>query len=118
MAELLAQQAEREAGILSRAFRRAARSAFLWPENAVDLYINESVYWANVPNDVYAMTIGGYPVIKKWLSYREYKVLGRALKQPIAVWRAKFMCYDEPTIQGQSERSEGQAQTKVRSIDR
>ena len=37
MAELLAQQAEREAGILSRAFRRAARSAFLWPENAVDL---------------------------------------------------------------------------------
>jgi histidinol phosphatase-like PHP family hydrolase len=37
IAELLAQQAEREAGTLSRAFRRAARSAFLWPENAVDL---------------------------------------------------------------------------------
>lgn len=36
-AELLAQQAERETGILSRAFRRAARSAFLWPENAADL---------------------------------------------------------------------------------
>jgi histidinol phosphatase-like PHP family hydrolase len=32
VAELLAQQAERESGILSRAFRRAARSAFLWPE--------------------------------------------------------------------------------------
>jgi hypothetical protein len=26
------------------------------------------------------MTIGGYPVIKKWLSYREYRVLGRALR--------------------------------------
>jgi histidinol phosphatase-like PHP family hydrolase len=37
IAELLARQAERESGILSRAFRRAARSAFLWPENAVDL---------------------------------------------------------------------------------
>src|SRR5207249_6113379 len=37
IAELLAQQAEREAGILVRAFRRAARSAFLWPENVVDL---------------------------------------------------------------------------------
>jgi histidinol phosphatase-like PHP family hydrolase len=37
VAELLAQQAEREAGILSRAFRRAARSAFLWPENVTDL---------------------------------------------------------------------------------
>ena len=32
VAELLARQAERESGILSRAFRRAARSAFLWPE--------------------------------------------------------------------------------------
>jgi histidinol phosphatase-like PHP family hydrolase len=32
IAELLAQQAERETGTLSRAYRRAARSAFLWPE--------------------------------------------------------------------------------------
>src|SRR3954465_14155677 len=32
IAELLAQQAERETGIRVRAFRRAARSAFLWPE--------------------------------------------------------------------------------------
>src|SRR4029077_6853875 len=32
-----AQQAERETGILSRAFRRAARSAFLWPEEVSDL---------------------------------------------------------------------------------
>jgi histidinol phosphatase-like PHP family hydrolase len=32
IAELLAQQAERETGILSRAYRRAACNAFLWPE--------------------------------------------------------------------------------------
>jgi hypothetical protein len=50
------------------------------PKNAVDIFINDKVYWANVPLDVWTMTIGGYPVIKKWLSYREYKVLGRALK--------------------------------------
>jgi histidinol phosphatase-like PHP family hydrolase len=37
IAELLAQQAERETGILSRAFRRAARNAFLWPEEVSDL---------------------------------------------------------------------------------
>jgi histidinol phosphatase-like PHP family hydrolase len=37
IAELLARRAERESGILSRAFRRAARSAFLWPEEAADL---------------------------------------------------------------------------------
>ena len=38
IAELLARQAERETGILSRAFRRAARSAFLWPEEAAHLH--------------------------------------------------------------------------------
>src|SRR4051794_31250642 len=37
IAELLAQQAERETGIRVRAFRRAARSAFLWPEEVSDL---------------------------------------------------------------------------------
>jgi hypothetical protein len=36
LAELLAREAESNSGILARAFRRAARSAFLWPENAVD----------------------------------------------------------------------------------
>src|SRR2546423_606777 len=37
LAELLAQKAETSSGILVRAFRRAARSAFLWPELAADL---------------------------------------------------------------------------------
>ena len=48
--------------------------------DALNIWINDRVYWSNVPADVWAMTIGGYPVVKKWLSYREYKVLGRALK--------------------------------------
>jgi histidinol phosphatase-like PHP family hydrolase len=37
IAELLAQQAERETGILSRAYRQAARNAFLWPEEVSHL---------------------------------------------------------------------------------
>jgi len=37
VAELLAREAEKSSGILVRAFRRAARSAFLWPEQVVDL---------------------------------------------------------------------------------
>ena len=37
IAELLARRAEEETEILSRAFQRAARRAFLWPENATDL---------------------------------------------------------------------------------
>src|SRR5437588_12557341 len=39
IAELLAQQAERETGILSRAFRRAARAAFLWPKEVSNLVV-------------------------------------------------------------------------------
>jgi histidinol phosphatase-like PHP family hydrolase len=38
LAELLAQKAETSSGILVRAFRRAARSAFLWPERAAGLH--------------------------------------------------------------------------------
>lgn len=49
-------------------------------DGALNIWINDRVYWSNVPADVWAMTIGGYPVVKKWLSYREHKVLGRALK--------------------------------------
>lgn len=37
LAELLAREAEARDGILVRAFRRAARSAFLWPESAADI---------------------------------------------------------------------------------
>jgi hypothetical protein len=29
-----------------------------------------------VPSRVWAYTLGGYQVIKKWLSYREHDVLG------------------------------------------
>jgi histidinol phosphatase-like PHP family hydrolase len=37
LAELLARQAAQEEGIRQRAYKRAARSAFLWPEEAADL---------------------------------------------------------------------------------
>ena len=33
-----------------------------------------------MPARVWSYTLGGYQVIKKWLSYREHDVLGRALK--------------------------------------
>lgn len=45
----------------------------------VDVYVNDRVYWRNVPENVWEYTLGGYQVIKKWLSYRERDVLGRAL---------------------------------------
>ncbi len=45
-----------------------------------DIYLNDSAYWQHVPERVWDYTLGGYPVIKKWLSYREKDVLGRQLK--------------------------------------
>ena len=39
-----------------------------------DLYLNDASYWRNVPARVWDYTIGGYQVIKKWLSYREAKL--------------------------------------------
>ena len=37
-------------------------------------------YWRNVPSNVWAYKLGGYQVLKMWLSYRESKVLARPLK--------------------------------------
>jgi len=55
-------------------------------EPAYDLYLNEVAYWANVPRSVWEFTIGGYQVIKKWLSYREKAVLGRDLRLEEALY--------------------------------
>jgi hypothetical protein len=44
-----------------------------------DIYLNDTAYWRNVPEKVWDYTIGGYQVLKKWLSYREHGLLGRAL---------------------------------------
>jgi Type ISP C-terminal specificity domain len=45
----------------------------------LDIYLNDVAYWSNVPAKVWEYTIGGYQVIKKWLSYREEKLLDRPL---------------------------------------
>jgi len=44
-----------------------------------DVYLNDTAYWQNVPAGVWDFYIGGYQVIKKWLSYRERSLLGRAI---------------------------------------
>lgn len=44
-----------------------------------DVFLNDDASWRNVPESVWDFTIGGYQVIKKWLSYRERPLLGRAL---------------------------------------
>ncbi len=45
-----------------------------------DVYASDLAYWRCVPARVWKYTIGGYQVMKKWLSYRERALLGRDLK--------------------------------------
>ncbi len=47
--------------------------------DAWDAILNDVCCWRNVPKPVWECTIGGYQVIKKWLSYREKELLGRGL---------------------------------------
>ena len=48
-------------------------------ERTCDVYLNELAYWRNVPTGVWEYVIGGYQVMKKWLSYRESTLLGHSL---------------------------------------
>ena len=51
----------------------------LWGGSTIDIYLNNETHWSNVPEAVWECTIGGYQVLKKWLSYREQGVLGRPI---------------------------------------
>jgi hypothetical protein len=48
-------------------------------ESSYDIYLNGKAFWSNIPSAVWEYTLGGYQVIKKWLSYREKALLGRGL---------------------------------------
>jgi len=68
------------------ATRKALEEAGLSPDDMLarlgpplDIYLNDVAFWACVPQAVWEYRIGGYQVVKKWLSYRERFVLGRAL---------------------------------------
>jgi Type ISP C-terminal specificity domain len=49
-------------------------------DGAVDIYLNGVACWRGVPSGVWSYRLGGYQVMKKWLSYREKALLGRDLK--------------------------------------
>jgi hypothetical protein len=48
-------------------------------EGMCDVYLNGVAYWKGIPARVWDYTIGGYQVMKKWLSYRELELLDRPL---------------------------------------
>jgi len=74
--------------LTSRAFTEAELAALSGSQGswgkALDIYLNDGTYWSGVPEPVWEFKIGGFQVLKKWLSYREFGTeqsgpLGRSL---------------------------------------
>jgi hypothetical protein len=49
-------------------------------DSTFDVWLNDTAFWSNIPARVWRYRLGGYQVVKKWLSYREKGVLGRPLR--------------------------------------
>ena len=58
-------------------------------QTTFDIYLNGNAFWRNVPAAVWRYKLGGYQVLKKWLSYRERTILGRALMLEEALYFAE-----------------------------
>lgn len=56
---------------VSRQFTSEEQALPTWGERTGDLYIAEGVFFANVPEPVWKYELAGYPVLKKWLGYRQ-----------------------------------------------
>lgn len=60
-------------------------------DKTFDIHLNANAYWSNVPARVWDYTLGGYQVIKKWLSYRENAVLGRSLNPDEVIYVSEMV---------------------------
>ena len=49
-------------------------------DTTFDIHLNDHAYWRNVPAAVWRYKLGGYQVLKKWLSYRERAIHDRPLR--------------------------------------
>ena len=71
--------------IVERAYTPDERAALgtalpMLGESTFDIYLNARAFWRNVPVAVWNYKLGGYQVLKKWLSYRESNIVGRPLR--------------------------------------
>ena len=69
---------------VERAYSRKERVAIgdalpALSDTTFDIYLNANAFWCNVPAAVWRYKLGGYQVLKKWLSYRERDIHDRPL---------------------------------------
>jgi hypothetical protein len=73
-------------------------------ERSHRIYLSDAAYWDGIPEKVWELYIGGYQVMKKWLSYREKSILGRGLKLEEAEYvtemarRLAALCLLQPAL--------------------
>ena len=65
----------------SRAEAACERKSALLGTVTRDVWMNGASFWRNVPDVVWETHIGGYQVLKKWLSYRDGSIVGRPLSE-------------------------------------
>ena len=69
--------------ILPRAYdgaeTAATKYAPLLGATMVDVGLNDASFWRGIPELVWECQIGGYQVLKKWLSYRDHSIIARPL---------------------------------------
>ena len=81
-------------GRINRIKREAATlddALTLLGPRCVDVYLNGDALWSAVPTNAWKYTLGGYQVLKKWLSYRELPLLGRPLRDDEARYFAQVV---------------------------
>jgi len=44
------------------------------------VWLNDRSFWSGISDEIWNYNLGGYQVLKKWLSYRESELLGRELR--------------------------------------
>jgi hypothetical protein len=59
----------------------AQEQAALLGAQTRDIWMNGASFWKNIPEAVWETHIGGYQVLKKWLSYRDHSIIARPLTQ-------------------------------------
>ena len=71
--------------VVERSYTPGERATFedaitILGKTTFDIHLNRRARWHNVPAAVWRYKLGGYQVLKKWLSYRERDILARPLR--------------------------------------
>jgi type ISP restriction-modification system protein len=84
-------------------------------QDSIGLFIPGVSFWSNVPETVWEYAIGGYQVLKKWLSYRERHVLGRDITKDEAREFTHIVCRIAALLLLEPELDKNYAAAKINS---